>query len=127
MNDAAPQSPPPCSRRLVVDGPLTIYDACALKIRLQTALEQTDGDGLELDLSQVSEIDTAGLQLLLLAQRESRRRRRALRIVAASETVLEVIGFCHLADFFGEAPAPPAHAERRPEPGRAELPALSSS
>jgi len=125
MNDAAPQSPPPCSRRLVVDGPLTIYDACALKIRLQTALEQTDGDGLELDLSQVSEIDTAGLQLLLLAQRESQRRRRPLRIIAASEAVLDVIGFCHLADFFGEAPAPPAQAESRPEPGRAELPASS--
>ena len=127
MTEAVLQPFPSRFQRLVFEGPLTIYDAGTLKVQLQAMLEKTEGDGLELDLAQVTEIDTAGLQLLLLTQRESQRQRRALRIVAASETVLEIIGFCHLADFFDTAPAPPAQAESRPEPGRAELPALSSS
>ena len=128
MTDAASQPLPPPSRRLVFDGPLTIYDAGALKVRLQAALQQADDDGMELDLAQVSEIDTAGLQLLLLTRRESQRLRRPLHIVAASAAVREAIGFCHLVDFFGEALAiSDTQAESRPESHPAELPALSCS
>lgn len=102
INAALPPLPSPPGR-LVLDGPLTIYDAGALKLPLQAGLEQAGADGLELDLAGVTEVDLAGLQLLVLARRESQRLRRPLRIVAASATVREVIGFCRLDDFFGEA------------------------
>jgi len=109
MTEAVSQSLPPRPQRLAFEGPLTVYDAGAFKTRLQAMLEQTDVEGLELDLSQVTEIDTAGLQLLLLAQRESQRLQRPLRIVA-SVSVREIIGFYHLDDFFSEALMPGAQA-----------------
>ncbi|MBB5213437.1 STAS domain-containing protein [Parapusillimonas granuli] len=108
MTTAAVPSPSLRAQRLVFDGQLTIYDAGVLKTRLQAALEQAGDGGLELDLDQVSEIDTAGLQLLLLARRESRRLQRPLRIVAASAALREVVGFCRLGDFFGETLPPDA-------------------
>lgn len=108
MTTADLHAPPSRAQRLVFDGQLTIYDAAALKTRLQAALEQADEDGLELDLAQVAEIDTAGLQLLLLARRESQRLQRPLRIVGASAALREVVGFCHLGDFFGETLPPDA-------------------
>ncbi len=46
--------------RLSISEDLTIYHALEHKERLIAALDA--GDGLELDLSQVGEIDTAGLQ-----------------------------------------------------------------
>jgi len=109
MTEAVLQPFPSRFQRLVFEGPLTIYDAGTLKVQLQAMLEKTEGDGLELDLAQVTEIDTAGLQLLLLAQRESQRLQRPLRIVA-SVSVREIIGFYHLDDFFSEALMPGAQA-----------------
>jgi anti-anti-sigma regulatory factor len=47
---------------------MTIYQAQAQKEQLLAALAATEH--LELDLSAVTEMDTAGLQLLLLLKRE---------------------------------------------------------
>lgn len=89
--------------RLTLEGDLTIYEASLHKARLQAALEQADEGGLEMDLSKVAEIDTAGLQILLLARRESLRLQQPLRITGANAAVRDVIGFCRLDDFFGES------------------------
>ena len=105
MTETISKSSPPRSRRLLHTGPLTVYDADAFKIQLQAMLEHPDAGDWEMDLAQVTEVDTAGLQLLLLAQRESRRQRRTLRI-AASAAVLEIIRFCELDDFFRDALTP---------------------
>ena len=88
---------------LTLEGDLTIYEASLHKAMLQEALEQAGADGLELDLSQVSEIDAAGLQILLLAQKESQRLLRPLIITDANAAVRETISFCHLQDFFGDS------------------------
>lgn len=88
---------------LTLEGDLTIYEASLHKAMLQAALEQAGAEGLELDLSQVSEIDTAGLQVLLLAQRESQRLLRPLIITGANAAVQETISFCHLQDFFASS------------------------
>ncbi len=79
---------------------LTIYHAQEHKDRLLAALDT--GDGLELDLSQVGEIDTAGLQLLILAKQEAARREKTLAIVAHSPAVRETLDFCNLTAFFGD-------------------------
>lgn len=88
------------NHRLTVLEEMTIYHAVDLKQRLITALQANDG--LELDLAQVSEIDTAGLQLLILAKREAARHGKSMKIVAHSPAVQEIIDFCQLATFFGD-------------------------
>ena len=80
---------------------LTINNALELKQRLMDAIEQ--GGALELDLSHVAEIDTAGLQLLILAQREASRRDRTMSICAMSDNVRQTVEFCNLSRFLGNA------------------------
>lgn len=96
--------------RLSISEDLTIYHALEHKERLIAVLDA--GDGLELDLSQVGEIDTAGLQLLILAKREAARRDKALAIVAHSPAVRQTLDFCNLAAFFGDPVVITAHEQR---------------
>lgn len=96
--------------RLAIMEDLTIYHAMEQKERLVAALEMADG--LELDLSQVGEIDTAGLQLLILVKREAARRDKALSIVAHSPAVRQTLDFCNLAAFFGDPVVITAHEQR---------------
>lgn len=79
---------------------LTIYNAAAQKGMLLDSLN--DAGGLDLDLSQVGEIDSAGLQLLILAKREANRQGKPLHLIAHSAAVLEVIDFLNLGAFFGD-------------------------
>lgn len=77
-------------------GEVTIYQAAQLKQDLLAALDGC-GSGLALDLAQVTELDTAGLQLLLAARETARARRQALRLEAPSAAVLEVLELVGLA------------------------------
>ena len=87
-------------RRLAITQDMTIYHAAEQKNQLLEALNE--GQTLELDLSQVAEMDTAGLQLLLLAKREARKVEKAVKIIKHSPTVRELIEFTHLAGHFGD-------------------------
>ncbi|WP_222428802.1 lipid asymmetry maintenance protein MlaB [Denitratisoma sp. DHT3] len=100
--------------RLTIDGTLLIYDAEEIKRRLIDTLHS--GQLLELDLSHVNEIDTAGVQLLMLVKQESLRQEKTLRIVAHSPAVQEVIEFYNLAAFFGDPLVIPAR-DREQEHG----------
>lgn len=95
------------TNRLVITEDLTIYQALEIKQRLVGALAANGT--LELDLSQVAEIDTAGLQLLLLAKQEAARMGKDMRIVAHSPVVRQTIDFCNLAAFFGDPVIITAH------------------
>ena len=97
------------NNRLVITEDLTIYHAMDQKNQLLDALNSTAG--LELDLSQVSEIDTAGLQLLILAKREAARQQKDLSIVAHSPAVRQTLDFCNLAAFFGDPVIITAHEQ----------------
>ena len=90
----------PDPTRLAVESDLTIYTAEAMKQRLCAAIEAAAD--LELDLSQVGEMDSAGFQLLVMAKREAQRLAHTLRIVAHSPAVREVIEFYNMAAFFGD-------------------------
>ncbi len=87
--------------RLRVEGDLTIYEAVALKAALMAAL--VDSPMLEIDLSDVGEIDTAGLQILLLIKNEAESRGRDIRFIQHSPAVREVLEMCDLAALFGDA------------------------
>ena len=89
--------------RITLAQDLTIYNAGAVKQVFLDALHALPASGvLELDLSQVAEIDTSGIQLLVLAKRESLCHKRSLRIVAHSTAVHDAIDFFDLASYFGD-------------------------
>ncbi|MFI5495769.1 lipid asymmetry maintenance protein MlaB [Actinoplanes sp. NPDC051859] len=87
-------------RRVGLEGELTIMTAGEQKDRLLTALEGSAG--LRVDLSAVEEIDTAGLQVLLLAQREAERLNLAFELGGSAGSVAAV---CALAGLAGTGPA----------------------
>lgn len=95
--------------RISVDGNLSIYHAAEVKQRLMDGIHSSSQ--LELDLSQVGEMDTAGLQLLVLAKRESRKFGHDLRIVNHSPAVREVIEFLNMVAFFGDPLLIPANEQ----------------
>jgi anti-anti-sigma factor len=88
--------------KLAIEGELTIYTAAALKEKIGALLN--DRAALEIDLSQVAEIDTAGLQLLLLARRETMQREQSIAFSNPSEAVLDCWRLCNLSDTFGVQP-----------------------
>lgn len=94
--------------RLAFDRDMTIYHAEALKSELMDTLEHHQV--IELDLSRIAEIDTCGIQLLMLAKRESLKRQKELRIVAHSPAVSELMDFYNIAAYFGDPLVIPAHA-----------------
>lgn len=85
---------------LSIEGELTIYQAAEIKQTLQAALEQCDE--LEIDLSAVSEIDTAGVQLLIAAKKTAQEKQIALRLSAHSAAVMEVFELLDLGGYFGD-------------------------
>lgn len=81
-------------------GELTIYTANDTKSLLLDAL--TNHPEVQVDLSQVSEMDTAGLQLLILAKQEAARNQVELRFTDHSAAVLDVIELLDVSGFFGD-------------------------
>jgi anti-sigma B factor antagonist len=86
--------------KMDIQGELTIYTAAVEKQRLQNFLD-TD-DELELNLSQVSEMDTAGLQILALMKKEAARRGKTLHYVMHSKAVLEILEMSNMTASFGD-------------------------
>lgn len=92
--------------RITVDGDLSIYHAAEIK---QVLIDEVRAHPvLELDLSHVGEMDTAGFQLLALAKQESQRLGSVLRVVGHSTAVREVIEFFNMVAFFGDPLVIPA-------------------
>ncbi len=85
---------------LAVSGEMTIYTAGELKSQLLAPLEK--GSSLEVDLAGVSEIDTAGLQLLALLKIEAAARDKKATFVGHSQPVMDIIDLCGLDGFFGD-------------------------
>lgn len=85
------------SRVLRIDGELTIFRAAELKPVLLD-----DPAPLEIDLSGVTELDTAGVQLLMLAKATALAAQRELRLVAHSPAVTEVFELLNLAAYFDD-------------------------
>ncbi|AMK76560.1 MULTISPECIES: STAS domain-containing protein [Methylomonas] len=85
---------------LTIKDELTIYNAAEQKINLLVFL--TAGDDLEINLANVTEIDTAGLQLLILIKREAAHLGKNLRFVMHSKAVLDVLELANLTGAFGD-------------------------
>ncbi len=70
---------------LFIEGDLTIRRVQEMKDVILARLAQSQA--LEVDLAGVTEIDTAGIQLLLMARRAAQASRKELRLVAHSHAV----------------------------------------
>lgn len=90
--------------RLLVNGGFTIFQAAEYKPQLLGVIDNAD-DMLEVDLSGVEEIDTTGLQLLLLMKREAALQYKQLFFNGVSPAVQSVIDMLHLQGAF-ETQAP---------------------
>ncbi|WP_018151817.1 STAS domain-containing protein [Leeia oryzae] len=85
---------------LQLSGEVNIFTAAAIREQLLARLETSPR--LEIDLAEVSEIDTAGLQLLLAAKLTCQSKGGDLTLVHHSAPVLDVMDLCNLTHVFGD-------------------------
>jgi len=86
---------------LAISGEFTIFTAATLKQTLVDTIAQAPGD-IDIDLSEVSEMDSAGLQLMVMTKREAAAIGKNVRFVRHSDAVLDLIDLCDLSGFFGD-------------------------
>jgi anti-sigma B factor antagonist len=84
--------------KAVIEGNMTIYEAAADKLVLLGALAKAKE--LEIDLSSLREMDTAGLQILILLKRESLRAGKVMRLVGESPASRNVLDTYNMAAYF---------------------------
>jgi len=80
---------------------MTIYNAVTLKEQLISCLE--NNNGIVLDLSSISEMDTAGLQVLILAQQHALQSGKLFQLADCSSIVQEIFELCNLNTLFSNA------------------------
>lgn len=86
--------------RLRVESDMTIYTALDLKKELVPCLGKAQC--WELDMSRVNEMDSAGLQILIMLKCEAAKRGAELALTAHSTAVTEVIDTFNMAAYFGD-------------------------
>lgn len=87
-------APPNCFQ---LPAEFSVFVASEWKDRLLTAFEQAPE--LHLDLSEVRDLDAAGLQVLISAREEAQQRGGHVALVNPSETVVSVLQMTGLADW----------------------------
>jgi anti-anti-sigma factor len=83
-----------------VNGEMTIYTATECRDLLQQCLRS--GQEAEINLAGVTEIDSAGAQLLIQVKREGTRLGKSVKLVSHSPSVMEIIDLFRLAPEFGD-------------------------
>lgn len=91
---------------LSIEGELTIYRAEELCATLKAALAA--GNDLEVNLGDVTEMDSAGVQLLIAAKRAATAMQREMRLVEHSPAVREVFDILDLGFHLGVPSPTPA-------------------
>lgn len=86
--------------RIEIKGELSIFTAASLRQQMLDALDH-DGD-VEVDLSAVSEMDSAGMQLMIAAKREAAVRNRSLRFTGHSRAVFDTLELCDIGGHLGD-------------------------
>jgi anti-anti-sigma factor len=82
-----------------IEGEMTIYRAAEIKQTLLAPI--VESAVVEFDLSKVTELDSAGVQLLMLAKRTAQAKHGDVRLVAHSPAVLDVMELLNLESYFG--------------------------
>lgn len=90
----------PNQKHYSLSGEIIILHVAELKPALLDAIGPNQQ--LEIDLSSVTELDGAGVQLMLYAKQEAKRRESELVFSRHSEPVLELIDLFNLGQEFGD-------------------------
>ena len=85
---------------LAIKDEMTIYNVLDHKNNLLPYLEA--GKELQLDLSEVGEIDGAGMQLLIMMKQQAQKVNNQFSLVHHSQAVVEVLSLLGLESFFGD-------------------------
>lgn len=78
---------------LRIAGDMTIYSAASIRDELFVLMPDCAGN-IELNLSEVVALDTAGLQIILMMRRFAQARGAIFQVTQPSAAVLEVIELC---------------------------------
>lgn len=79
---------------------LTIYSAAQLKDELLTLLRASPV--VNVNLAQVNDIDTSGLQILIMLKNEAQILSHEVNFIEHSASVLSVIELMNMVSFFGD-------------------------
>lgn len=85
----------------VVEGEMTIYTAAELKQVMSELVDEALE--VEIDLSRVSEIDTSGVQLLMMIKKYRKKSEKELRITGQSLQVKEALSILGLDVYFNDS------------------------
>ena len=83
-----------------IEGDLTIFRVGEVNNLILPAISLSQE--VEIDLSRVTDIDAAGLQLLVSAKIEALNQHKTLRLSGHSAAVTDAIDLCGLSGFFGD-------------------------
>ena len=87
--------------QIKIDGELTIYVANEFKQTLLPALE--DFEKMEVDLSRVTEVDSAGVQFLMaLKKLSSKSQQKEVRFTHHSQTIIDALELLSLSTRFDD-------------------------
>jgi anti-sigma B factor antagonist len=86
--------------QVVIDGEMTIYTAAELKAQLIPVL--TVDKPLRINLANVTEIDSAGVQLLMLAKNSRVAREQHISLTDHSDAVTDVFQLMDLISYFND-------------------------
>lgn len=94
---------------VTLDDEMTIYTASEIKSQLLDALDSSRE--LEISLAGVSELDSAGVQIILMLRQEARRQQKELRFIHHSPAVLDVLDILNLVPYLGDPVVMPAQEQ----------------
>lgn len=86
--------------QLSIEGEMTIFRAEELKEAILPVI--VNHEEIEIDLSHVTEIDGAGLMLMISVKLEAWQHKKVLRFVGHSGPITEAVDICDLSTFFGD-------------------------
>lgn len=96
----------PSAKAIGIEGEMTIYTAAEQYAGLRQRLRESKE--LELDLSEVTELDSAGVQVLMMLKKEMEQARGTLHLVNHSRPVVDVYELLDLQSHFGDPVLIPA-------------------
>ena len=89
--------------QIAIEGEMTIYTAQELKEELIQYLDKPWD--LHIDLSQVTELDSSGAQLLLLAQRETVQKEQQFETTLPTGSAADALAILNIADRLNPQPS----------------------
>jgi len=88
--------------KVMLSDDLTIYVVDELKKKLEKYTDADKCKSMTIDMSDVVEIDTSCMQLLMQLKQDFKDTDREMKIVAHSPAVIEIFDLYNLGSFFGD-------------------------